>query len=478
MSELNKSLGMFGLIAMGAAGVLGTSWIYTNGEFFAAYGAGGEIFGLILGAVLAACVASAYAELASRYPRAGGEIVYAFVAFGRPTAFVAGWLLIGAYVSSLAFYVAAAGGLLTRLFPSIETGAVYALAGETIYAPVLIVGAVLAITVYAINRAGLRLGGGVQILLFVAMMLIGLGLTIAGFGHGQLENFWPAYAPDSAPVADTLRFVLPAMTFLTGFSLVGMLAEDARLSARRIGIAVVTTVLLAGVFYVVVLTASAWVIPWQRTATLEQGTIDAYRIAGFPFLAWGAYTIALLGLLTSFIALFVASSRVMLALARAGIFPRVFARIDAKRDTPDTALLFTLVLVLALGWLGEAALTWFLDTGGIYIGLAWLLAVASLYRIRTQEPDAVAPYRVRWIFLPVIGALAATAIIIATLLPGTGMSLLWPHEYMILLAWLALGAIIYWLAPRAMTHEDALRALVGATTTRDDSSETGQVNSR
>src|ERR687890_862275 len=45
MSALRKSIGPLPLVAMGAAGIIGTSWIYTNGEFFAAYGAGGEIFG-------------------------------------------------------------------------------------------------------------------------------------------------------------------------------------------------------------------------------------------------------------------------------------------------------------------------------------------------------------------------------------------------------------------------------------------------
>ena len=44
MSALRKSIGPLPLVAMGAAGIIGTSWIYTNGEFFAAYGAGGEIF--------------------------------------------------------------------------------------------------------------------------------------------------------------------------------------------------------------------------------------------------------------------------------------------------------------------------------------------------------------------------------------------------------------------------------------------------
>ena len=42
MSTLRKSIGPLPLIAMGAAGIIGTSWVYTTGEFFAAYGAGGE----------------------------------------------------------------------------------------------------------------------------------------------------------------------------------------------------------------------------------------------------------------------------------------------------------------------------------------------------------------------------------------------------------------------------------------------------
>ena len=40
MSALRKTIGPLPLVAMGAAGIIGTSWIYTNGEFFAAYGAG------------------------------------------------------------------------------------------------------------------------------------------------------------------------------------------------------------------------------------------------------------------------------------------------------------------------------------------------------------------------------------------------------------------------------------------------------
>ncbi|MGF1473931.1 MAG: APC family permease [Rubrobacteraceae bacterium] len=460
MNDLRKSLGLPALVALGAAGVLGTSWIYTNGQFFAKYGAGGEIFGLALGALLAAFIALSYAELASKFPRAGGELIFGYLAFNRTVGFLAGWLLIGAYISSIAFYVTAAGMLLSDVFPSLTAIPLYSIAGATVYLPVLLVGVALAAVICAINAYGMRLGGGTQLVFFGIIIAIGVALAIVGFTAGSPSNFWPPYAPDGAPLPQTLRFVLPAMTFLTGFSLVAILAEDANMNPRRIGTAVVVTVVVAGTFYCVVLLASAWIIPWEKTATLKQGTIDAYRIAGFPMLSWGAYAISLLGLLTSFLALFVATSRIMLALARAGLFPRAFARVSGRRGTPVNALALTLILALLFGLLGEGALIWFLDTGGVYIGLAWFIGVVSMYRIRRRYPQVESPYRARLSWLPAVGGVAALLVILATLAPGTDMSLVWPSEYAILLAWVILGVVIYGLAPKDDENQ-ALKTLLG-----------------
>jgi basic amino acid/polyamine antiporter, APA family len=448
------------LVAMGAAGIIGTSWIYTNGEFFAAYGAGGEIFGLAIATLLASFIAMSYAELASKFPRAGGEIVYGYVAFNRTTPFVGGWLLIGAYVSSLAFYVTASGTPLSQLFPFLETVPLYSIAGTEVYLPMLLVGAALAILVCVVNCYGTGFGAGTQLVFFCLMLAIGAVLVVVGFAAGSPSNFWPPYEPGSNAAFSTLRFVLPAMTFLTGFSLVAILAEDADVRPANIGKTVVAAVVIAGGFYCAVLLASAWIIPWEKTATLDQGTIDTYRVAGFPALGWGAYTISVLGLVTSFLALFVAASRIMVGLARAGLFPRAFAAVNERRGTPVNALLFTLALCLGLGWLGEGALTWFLDTGGVYVGLAWFIGVASMYWIRRRFPGVETPYRVRISFLPAIGGIVAVLVILLTLVPGTDISLVWPSEYIISLAWFLLGAVIYAIAPKE-PDERALEALLG-----------------
>ena len=90
MPELKKEISLFGLIALGTAGIMGTSWIYTNSKFFGLYGAGGEIFGIGIATVFVVFIALAYAELASTFPRAGGGVVYSYLAFGRKIAFIAG----------------------------------------------------------------------------------------------------------------------------------------------------------------------------------------------------------------------------------------------------------------------------------------------------------------------------------------------------------------------------------------------------
>jgi basic amino acid/polyamine antiporter, APA family len=59
-----------------------------------------------------------------------------------------------------------------------------------------------------------------------------------------------------------------------------------------------------------------------------------------------------------------------------------------------------------------------------------------------------------------VGGVVAVIVILLTLVPGTDISLLWPAEYIILLVWVALGALIYAIAPKER-DEQALKALLG-----------------
>ena len=458
--SLQGQLGTFTLIALGVSGVVGSSWIYTNGKFFEEYGAGGMIFGLALGTLLAACVALSYAQLTGLFPRAGGEVVFSYTILGRPLGFITGWLLIGAYVSSLAFYFTSFGVLLEFYIPEMAEFPAYTLAGSTVTWPILIAGLLLTLLFYVLNVRGASLGGQLQVILFTGLIGIGLLLAIVGFGSGSWDNFWPAFREDQNPALNTMRFVVPGMTYMAGFGLIATLAEDAKLPAQKVGRLVVATVLIAGAFYCIVLASSAFIMPWEQVAGMEQGTITAFTEAGFPLLGALAFSIAILGLLTSFLGLFMATSRIVVALARVNLLPNRFAVIDAKYGTPKNALQLVVVITVVLGLLGRGAMTAFLDTGGIYLGIVWILVVACQLQLKTKYPDLYNSSKLKAGFVPVIGAGGAALTIALAVWPGTSMSLVWPLEYLVLLVWAAVGLIFYMMS-KPIEHEDALLELLG-----------------
>src|SRR5699024_12520251 len=112
-------------------------------------------------------------------------------------------------------------------------------------------------------------------------------------------------------------------------------------------------------------------------------------MAGYTLLSHGAYAIAMLGLLTSFLGLFVASSRIIVAMGRAEMLPSGLAKLHPRHGTLTNALLFTTAVTLALGWIGPGAIVWVVDTGGVYLGLVWFMVVVAKYELpsRVQSMD-------------------------------------------------------------------------------------------
>lgn len=464
MSELRKSISPAALVAIGAAGVIGSSWLYLGSAFFADFSAGGTILGFVLATALACFVALAYSALARQMPRAGGEIVYSVTATNSFVGFIVGWLLIGAYVSMVAFYVTATGRLLSAVWPALNTVPLYELGGANLYLPVLVIGYVLTLIVLGLNWFGAEFSSRAQLILFSIMVVFGVVVSVAGFARGGLDNFLPMFNEEltgKGPVVSTLNFVLPAFSFLTGFGVVAVLAEEAKTSAKRIGQIVALSVILAGAFYTIALLATAWVLPWEQVAGMTNGTIEAFQVAGMPLISTGAFVIGALGIVTTFIAVFSAASRLMFALARIELLPGAFLRVDSKTGTPRFALLFTTVIGLGLGLLGPGALVWFLNTIGVNIGIVWAVTVWAFYKLRREGKLDEAARTPAMTILPAIGGLASVAVVVAALIPGSPLALRWPFEYIIVVGWILLGVVLYNVAPKRLDRKGVLQHLLG-----------------
>ncbi|MBK1874991.1 APC family permease [Marinobacter sp. 1-3A] len=464
MAELKKTLSGTALVAVGAAGLIGSSFVYLSSQLFAEFSAGGVIIGMLLATFLACCVALAISELTSSFPRAGGEFVYAYLAFNRPVGFLMGWLAVGVFCGIVAFYVTATGFLLGQVIPALNTIPLYSIGGEAIHLPVLMIGLGMLFLNLWMNWYGTTVAFSIQVMMFITIVVLGLAVVFVGFDHGDISNFLPAFNEEltgRTSWSSVFSFVLPALGFLTGFSIVAILAEEASVSARQVGRIVILSVVIAGAFYTLMFMATAWVIPWETTASFSSGTIDAFRHAGFPIIAYLAFAIGVLGLLTTFLAVFSSVSRLLFSLARAGLLPKFLARIDNEQRIPRNALLFTTVIGIALGWLGPKSLVWLLNVGGVYVAMMWLLTVLTFYRLRKTLPSLHRPYRVRLTWFPAIGGVAALLIIAANLLPGTGMTLKSNVEYMILCSWLVFGVLVYLFTGKDKSQQANLEDMLG-----------------
>lgn len=463
MSDLKKTIGPGALIAIGAAGVIGSSYLYLSSTLFDNFTFGGVVIGMVIATFLASCVAIGISELAAMFPRAGGELVYSYVGFGRFAGFLVGWLLICTYIGIVAFYVTATGQLLSTVVPELLTIPLYDIGGGQVYLPVLLVGAIMLLVMLGLNWFGAKLGFGVQLLLFIILVGIGAVITVVGFSAGTPANATPIFgeAGLGEGLLYSFAFVIPALGFLTGFSIVAVLAEEAKVEPRRLGAIVIASVVVAGLFYAIIFTATGWIIPWTETAELTNGTIEAFDVAGYSWVAWAAFAAGVLGILTTVIAVFASSSRLLFSLSRVGLLPPFLGKVDEKSGVPRNALLFTTVVGLLLGAIGPKTIQWFLNVGGFNVALVWVVTVLAFYAIRRKHPDRQRPYRVRAMFAPALGGLAGLGLVLMTLVPVSPISFQSPYEYGMLGVFIVLGVVLYFMAPRTMSRQESLDLLLG-----------------
>jgi amino acid transporter len=153
-----------------------------------------------LGGVLALVGAFCYAELATTYPRAGGDYVYLTRAFGPWCGFLFGWaqlsVLLPAAIAGMAAVFAEFATTIHRLDDYTGMG----LSSEFSYA-------IVAVSVLSLlNILGVTLGKFAQNLLTFAKVVGVLAIIVVGFG-------WPGVNPLEWQFADSIEALPPEWRF-------------------------------------------------------------------------------------------------------------------------------------------------------------------------------------------------------------------------------------------------------------------------
>lgn len=361
----------------------------------AAAGLAGESLwvSFLAGAVVALLTGLSYAEMTTSFPTAGAEYVYIRRAFPRApwASFAVGWIILFGGAATATTVAVAFGGYLRNFVDMPVSVSAFAL--------------LLACTLVSIW--GLRESSWLNIV-FTTIEVSGLLLVIAaGLTKPQIAQ--PLVNPDLQPgimaAAAILFFVY------LGFEEVANLAEEVHEPARDMPPAILWSIAITTLLYVLVaLAAVALAPPAELAASHAPLAIAVEQV--WPGAGGLLSGIALFATANTVLITLIAISRLTFSMARDREIPASVAQLLPEQETPWIACLIGFTLSVALLPIGDIAILAGLSSFAAL--LAFFAVNVALIALRYRHPDHKRPFRVPLNIgrLPVLPVLAIASILL------------------------------------------------------------------
>ena len=142
-------------------------------------------------------------------------------------------------------------------------------------------------------------------------------------------------------------------------------------------------------------------------------------------------------MLTGILGFYTATSRLLYSMARDGMIPEWFSRLNSK-GVPVNAGLFCTVVSGVTCLFGRAVMGWVFDMAsiGAAIGFAYTSISAMKYALSEKRRDIV--------IFGVLGFVLSLGMALLLLVPIPGLNVSLGHEsYILLVVWIVLGVIFY-----------------------------------
>ncbi|WP_404199856.1 APC family permease [Streptomyces tauricus] len=307
--------------------------------------AGGAVWApLIVALCLALLTAASYAELVTKYPRAGGASHYATLAFGPFAGFLAGFCMLAAGVVSV--------GALARGF-----GGDYL--SEFVSLPIVLVTIVFLAALALLNARGISESTRANAVATVVevgglLLVIGLGAWIVLRGDGDVGRLTDLGTTSKGPATAVLSGAVLAYYSFVGFETSVNVAEETRDPRRAYPRALFGALITAGAVYVLVGAAAAAAVPTAKLAESSGPLLEVVRAAGgVPTELFSA--IALVAVANGALLTGIMSSRLAYGMARDGLLPSFLTKVLPGRRTPWAAIATTTALSLLLALTGDVS---------------------------------------------------------------------------------------------------------------------------
>jgi len=430
MATLARKLRITDYFTLAFGTMVGVGWLVLMDDWLGRGGPLGAALGFALGGLLLLPVGYVYGKWIERLPDAASEAAYTAQVFPPIVSFFTGWVMLLAYFIVCPWEAVAIGKVAAYIFPSLNSFALYSVAGQPVFLPRLLLGIVMTVFLAVLNYRGIRLSATFQNWTASTVIVIFLLLVVISIWRGSPVNFQPLFR--TTPLVSIVLTLQIVPYFLTGFESAGKSAEEANPEFKRAGYmrAIALALIVGAGFYALTVLAVGYIAPWQSLLGKRFATAIAFEQAlGARWPVRLILVMAFFGLFQCFNGNFVASSRLLFAYGRRQTIPPVFARIHEKFQTPSHAI-FAIAAATIVGLLlGDALLVSVTEVGSMASAFGWLAACVSFFLV---ERDARA--RV----ITALGILVAALLLIMKLLPAFPGHFT-QAEWIALAIWLAVG---------------------------------------
>jgi amino acid transporter len=423
--ELKRDVSVWGLLWASEGSTIGSGWLFA--ALLATEIAGpGSLVAWVIASVIVIVIALVYAELGGMFPVSGGGGLFTQYAFGNLAGASFGWF---AYLQAAAYAPIEVLAAIQYMSTASWASGFYNAKNGTLGAKGIGVAVALMIIFAIINLIGIRwverTNNGLTIAKVVIPLLAVVVLLITHFHPGNFTA-GGGFFPKGVSIPKALMTALPTGGIIfafTGFEQATQIGGESRNPKRDIPLAVIGSILIAVVVYILVQFAFIAALDpatilhyhtWANLATDGPLSASPYytltSVAGLAWLAWILRVDAVVSPGACGLVYITATSRLSYGMSRDGYFPEAFEKVSPKTKIP----VFSVVVATVIGLLFLLPFPSWGKLVGVVTSATVLMYVGAplaLGALRKTDAELPGSYR-----LPAAGFLAPLAFVFSTLI--------------------------------------------------------------